>query len=171
MVITIRAEAPADAEAVRHVILAAYATSTFEADLVDALREAGKITLSLVAEHQGEIVGHVLYSPMAVVPSSPSFRAVGLGPLAVRPDVQANGIGSRLVRTGNAQMLRDGVDCIFVLGASRYYRRFAFESVAGRDVTSTPDIPIAHLQVIEAWEGALGTEPVRVTYAEEFSQV
>ncbi len=168
--VTIRLEALADAKAVRRVHELAFAPSTFEASLVDALRESDKVSLSLVADDDGEVVGHVLFSLMSVRPSAPSFRAVGLGPLAVLPERQGEGIGSQLARLGVAQCLRDGADCIFVLGSLAYYKRFGFEPVAGKGVTSTPDIPVAHLQVIEAWEGALGTQPVQVSYATEFSQ-
>ncbi|MCB4768866.1 N-acetyltransferase [Ancylobacter sp. Lp-2] len=99
-----------------------------EADLVTRLREAGDATLSLVAEDDGEIVGHVLLSPIAA-----AFPALALAPLAVDADRRAHGIGAALVRTAIARAEAMGWRALFVLGDPAYYRRFGFstEQAAG----------------------------------------
>jgi putative acetyltransferase len=169
--VLIRAEEPRDAEAVFRVNELAFGRPD-EAKIVDALRAAGKVTLSLVADDGGEVVGHVLFSPMTVAPAPPSFRALALGPLAVLPARHGQGIGSQLVRTGVAQCLRDGADVVFLVGSLVYYKRFGFEPAAGRGVSMPPeqttDQYITHLQFIEAWEGAVGAQPMTVAFAPEF---
>ena len=165
--IAIRPEEPRDIEAVRRVNQLAFGRDA-EARIVDALRDAGKVTLSLVADDDGDVVGHVLFSPITLQPAPPSFKALALGPLAVLPERQGQGIGSRLVRLGVAQCLRDGADAIFLEGSLAYYSRFGFEPTAGKLVTTQPGISVAHLQVIEAWEGAIGTRPTTVLFAAEF---
>lgn len=117
----IRAESPADAAAVRAAHKAAFPTDT-EARLVDAIRANGNDRVSLVAEAQGRIVGHVLFSPVEVEGS----EGIGLAPVAVMPGFQRQGIGAALVKAGIAACRELGVRFIVVLGAPRYYRRFGF---------------------------------------------
>ncbi len=76
----IRHETPADIDAIRHVTHEAFDQRAAEAKLVDLLRERGELTLSLIAEEAGEIVGHVAYSPMTIEGAPASFKALGLGP-------------------------------------------------------------------------------------------
>jgi putative acetyltransferase len=92
----IRVETSSDVAAIHAVVEAAFARSA-EAVLVDALREAGDLTLSLVALDGDDIVGHVAFSKM-----NAPFRALGLGPVAVQPTRQRNGIGGQLIREGLA---------------------------------------------------------------------
>jgi putative acetyltransferase len=163
--LTIRPETPADIDAIREVVAAAFKRPD-EAELVDELREAGNVTLSLVAELDGRVVGHVLFSPMRIDP--PVITAVGLGPLAVTPELHGRGIGSRLVRLGVAECRRRSFDAVFLLGSTVYYSRFGFELVAGRGVTS--DQPPSHFQFIEMWEGAVGSVPLHVRYTPQFDR-
>jgi putative acetyltransferase len=116
----IRAEQPADREPLRAVIAAAFGRRA-EADLVDWLRADGDSVISLVAEEGGAILGHVLFSRM-VAP----FRALGLGPVAVLPERQCQGLGSALIRAGLQRAQGAGWDGVFVLGDPGYYRRFGF---------------------------------------------
>lgn len=162
--VTIRPETPEDIPSIRDVVTAAFGQPG-EAGLVDALREAGKSLLSLVAQLDGRVVGHVMFSAMRIEP--PVITAVGLAPLAVAPELQRQGIGSRLARTGVAEMRRRGYDAVFVYGSTVYYPRFGFEPTVGRNITC-PDLSMGHLQVIEMWEGAIGPTPLTVRYAEEF---
>jgi len=117
----IRAESPADAAAVRAVHKAAFTTDA-EARLVDAIRANGNDRVSLVAETQGRIVGHVLFSPVDVE----GTEGIGLAPVAVLPDFQGRGIGTALIKAGIAACGELGVKFIVVLGEPRYYRRFGF---------------------------------------------
>src|SRR5688572_22354562 len=95
----IRPETAADHQAVFAVNATAFPTD-MEARLVDALREAGLVTLSLVAEEEGRIVGNAVYSPMTFDGNDGGLKAVGLGPLAVVPEYQKRGVGSALVLDG-----------------------------------------------------------------------
>jgi putative acetyltransferase len=97
-----------------------------EARLVEALRAAGAATLSLVAERDGRVVGHVLFSPVVVQDGAHAWDAIGLGPVAALPEQQRGGIGSALVRAGLAACREHGHLVVFVLGHASYYPRFGF---------------------------------------------
>lgn len=125
-VIQIRAEKTPDAPGIRSLLLAAFAPRANEADLVDRLRQAGQATIALIALADGRLAAHILFSPVALVPPAPNLRGLGLAPLAVLPDLQRQGIGSRLVIRG-LEVARDaGFDFVVVLGAPSFYGRFGF---------------------------------------------
>ncbi|WP_374442753.1 GNAT family N-acetyltransferase [Stella sp.] len=133
MATTIRLERPGDAPAIAAVVRTAFAgarhRSGTEAAIVAALRAAGALTLSLVASEDGDLVGHVAFSPVTV-----DGRAVGwfgLGPVAVRPDRQGGGIGQALIREGLDRLRRLGAAGCVVLGAPGFYARFGFVTDAG----------------------------------------
>jgi len=94
--VTILQERQEDAHAIRFVLEEAFGQSN-EADLVDALRRRGALTLSLVALRENEVVGHIVFSPVTIESAGSSFNAIGLGPMAVLPPYQGKGIGSQLV--------------------------------------------------------------------------
>jgi putative acetyltransferase len=123
--VTIRPEEPADIAAVRSLNEAAFGQET-EAAIVDGIRAGCGEALSLVAVDGGEVLGHILFSPVVVSGDGEAVRGMGLGPMAVAPDRQREGIGALLVRAGIEEMRR--LDCPFliVLGHPEYYRRFSF---------------------------------------------
>ena len=88
----IREEAPGDIESIYKVNEQAFETNA-EARLVDLLRVRGKAKISLIAEIGGEIVGHILFSPVSIDPPAKNWNALGLAPLAVIPRMQRQGIG------------------------------------------------------------------------------
>lgn len=111
-----------------------------EPRIIERLRSAGVLTLSLVAEKEGEVVGHVAFSPVTFSGGEQGW--FGLGPLSVRPDMQGQGIGSRLVREGLRRLQENGaVGCVLV-GEPAYYRRFGFGTE--RDL-QTPGVPREYL--------------------------
>jgi putative acetyltransferase len=117
----IRLETPGDIAAIRVVEEAAFLQSA-EADLVDDLRAAGDSVFSLIAV-EGEIVtGHAMFSRLQA-----PFPALALGPVAVLPDRQRKGVGTRLIREGIARSEAAGWLGIFVLGDPAFYRRFGFD--------------------------------------------
>jgi putative acetyltransferase len=126
----IRQERPEDIEVIRQITKAAFEpiehSSQTEAAIVDALRSAGALTVSLVAVADGEIVGHVAFSPVTIDGADKGWY--GLGPISVRPDRQKEGIGGALIREGLARLVQAGAEGCVVLGDPSYYRRFRFEN-------------------------------------------
>lgn len=124
----IRREEYKDIDQVRAILQATFPTDA-ESKLVDALRANGKAIVSLVAVHGEAVLGHILFN--AVTTSPPSGpKGIGLAPVAVRPDVQTQGIGSELIRGGLRLCQELGFDYCVVLGNPKYYRRFGFEKAS-----------------------------------------
>lgn len=121
----IRAEHPDDEAEIDRVEASAFPTRA-EADLVRALRRSdARPIISLVAEVEARIVGHILFTPV-IVESRPTWTALGLGPVAVEPAFQRRGIGAALVRAGLDTCREVGEHIVFVLGHPLYYPRFGF---------------------------------------------
>lgn len=103
MDILIHPESPKDAAAISQVNHLAFNREN-EAILVERLRQNNAITLSLVAEQDGQILGHILFSPVTITDGEFQWQAIGLGPMAVMPEFQHQGIGSALIRAGLDEM-------------------------------------------------------------------
>jgi putative acetyltransferase len=123
--INIRSETNRDIDGIYHVNEQAFNRKT-EADLVDNLRINKAITLSLIAEVEEKIIGHILFSPVIVQPDQSDYNSVTLAPLAVLPACQHKGIGSQLIRTGLKECRLLGHDFVFLVGHPEYYPRFGF---------------------------------------------
>jgi putative acetyltransferase len=149
----IREERPVDTERIRAVNLAAFETST-EADLVDALRRHAAPIISLVAEEDENIVGHILFSPATLV-SEPKLTLMGLAPMAVVPERQRQGIGSRLVLEGLERCRRAVVGAVVVLGHAEYYPRFGFIPASQLSLRCEYDVPENVFMVRELRDGTL----------------
>lgn len=126
--VTVREERPGDEGAIRRVTAAAFEdhphSEGAEPDIVDALRAAGDLTLSLVAQTEGEIVGHAAFSPAIL--SSGDAGWLTLGPISVRPDRQRRGFGTALIRAGAANWREAGGSGIVLIGDPALYARFGF---------------------------------------------
>lgn len=122
---TIRPERPEDAAAIRLVHQAAFPTAV-EADLVDRLRASGRATVALVAEDAGQIIGHIVFSPVTFDPPV-ALTGFGLAPMAVLADHAKHGVGRRLVQNGLAECRARGGCLVVVVGEPDYYGRFGFE--------------------------------------------
>ena len=118
-------ETDKDAAAIRAVHLAAFPTAA-EANLVDTLRQASDAEISLVARDGPAVVGHVMLSRMRVEGDGRTFRALGLGPVAVAPGRQRQGIGTALIDEALERARQVGEEFVFVVGEPGYYRRFGF---------------------------------------------
>jgi putative acetyltransferase len=90
------------------------------------LRANGNALISLVAEVDGSVAGHIMFSPLYVDSPQGTVTSIGLGPVAVLPDLQGRGIGSALIEAGLGACRALGYDCVFVLGHRSYYPRFGF---------------------------------------------
>lgn len=131
----IRPAEPGDAQAIDAVHRAAFPTAA-EADLVARLEAGGHSAISLVAEREGAVVGHVLFSRMAVTGDGAAWRGLALAPVAVRPAFQQQGIGAELIRGGLAVARATGEEIVFVLGEPAYYGRFGFTAAAAAPFAS-----------------------------------
>lgn len=124
----IRAEQRSDEQAISALITAAFLTAEHsagnEAAIVERLRQANNLAVSLVATEPDRIVGHVAFSPVTI--DGRRDHWFGLGPVAVAPDRQGRGIGSALIEAGLARLRDRGTTGCVVLGEPAYYGRFGF---------------------------------------------
>ncbi len=166
----IRAETTDDYAAVREVNEQAFGRAG-EADLVEALRRSERPFISLVAEIEGRIVGHIFFSEVSIESKDEAFTALGLAPMAVLPEFQNQGVGSQLVRKGLEECLKRKHDVVVVLGHPEYYPRFGFIPAARKGLSCEYDVPDEAFMVAELREGALSKRSGVVKYGPEFSGV
>lgn len=126
--VKIRPESYADADVIRDVTEAAFRdmgmSSHTEHLIVGALRRAGALTVSLVAEADGCVVGHIAFSPLTTSDGTPGWY--GLGPVSVLPAHQRQGIGAALIREGLSRLRAMGARGCCLVGHPDYYGRFGF---------------------------------------------
>jgi putative acetyltransferase len=160
----IRAESSADVAAIRAVHSTSFPTAA-EARLVDALRNAGRLAISLVAVEHDQVVGHVGFSPITV-DGEPS--GLGLAPVAVRLDWRRRGVAAHLIREGLEQCRKADVPLVVVLGDPRYYARFGFEPGWRRALRDEYEGGDA-FQTIEFVRGGAPAQGGLVRYSPEFA--
>jgi putative acetyltransferase len=161
----IRAEEPRDSLAINEVVRQAFGRED-EVELVSALRAGGFNLLSLVAEHDGRIVGHLLFTRLFIVGEPQKWNAVALAPLAVLPELQVRGIGSALMREGLRQLADRGETMVVVLGHEHYYPRFGFSSELARPLLAPFSGP--SWMALELQPGALTNVSGQAKYAAPF---
>jgi putative acetyltransferase len=166
----VRDERPEDAPRVFAVQRAAFGREA-EARLVDALRRTVQPRLSLVAEAEGELVGHVFLSPVTIEGAAGAPACAGLAPLGVLPARQGCGAGSALVREGLARAPARGWRAVFLLGDPAYYARFGFRLAAPRGLHYESDAFDAAFQVRELAPGALAGVRGFVRYPAAFAEL
>lgn len=162
---SIRLELNGERVAVHAVNSAAFGRAD-EADLVDNLRAEGAVLASIVAELDGRIAGHVLFSRMFIETAHGRVSAVALAPVGVLPEQQRRGIGGKLIRYGLELLRRRGERIVIVLGWPEYYPRFGFsvESAAGLE----SPFPREAYMALELSPGALDGVRGKVKYAAAF---
>lgn len=168
--IVVRAETHEDAGAVRRVNELAFGRAS-EAELVDALRADARPYLSLVAEEHGRVVGHIFFSPVGLEPEERGLLAMGLGPMAVLPERQGAGVGSRLVRAGLEECRRAGCGLVVLVGHPAYYPRFGFAPASRLGLRCEYDVPDEVFMATELTAGALDGSPRLVKYHAAFGGV
>jgi len=168
-VVTVRPEIPADQTAVFKLNAEAFETNA-EAVLVDRLREASSHVISLVAELERRIVGHIMFSPVSVGKSRDA-RIIGLAPMAVHPQYQRQGIGSLLVEQGIKTCRQESYQGIVVLGHPEYYPRFGFAPASSLGLSCEYDVPAEVFMVLELETGSLSATSGLVRYHNIFQDV
>lgn len=164
--IEIRAEQPGDITAVRDLHQRAFGQDQ-EANIVAALRANGAALLSLVATFHGRVVGHIVYSPLLVG----DVVGAALGPMAVLPEHQCQGIGSSLVEAGTGQLTHQGYPFIVVVGHSTFYPRFGFTPASTYGITCKWDVPDDVFMVLVLDEAKMSGVVGVAKYRAEFSTV
>ncbi len=136
----IRDETESDAAAITQVTVAAFETLSVsdqtERFIIEALRSAKALTVSLVAELDGRIVGHIAFSPVAVSDGATDWY--GLGPVSVLPEYQRRGVGKALIQEGLSRLRKLHAKGCCLVGHPQYYRKFGFENVAGLALEGVP---------------------------------
>ncbi len=122
----VRFERPKDIDDVRLLNDKAFG-QTVEGHIVDKLRKSCKEILSLVATSNNKVIGHILFSPVTIETQSGIIQGMGLGPMAVLPELQKQGIGSKLVKEGLRIINNTKCPFVIVLGHEKYYPRFGFQ--------------------------------------------
>ncbi len=138
--IVIRSEKNSDITAIAEATIAAFKTleisSHTEQFIIEALRAAEALTLSLVAEVDGRVVGHIAFSPVTI--SDGTRQWYGLGPVSVLPEYQRRGIGKALIREGLSKLKGIGAKGCCLVGHPQYYKKFGFQNVAGLVLEGVP---------------------------------
>ena len=137
--ITIRSETDSDVDAITDVTIAAFKTLEIsnhtEQFIIEALRAAKTLTISLVAELDARVIGHIAFSPVTISDDTPSWY--GLGPVSVLPEYQRQGIGKALIREGLSRLRDMNAQGCCLVGHPEYYRQFGF--------TNTPELVLENV--------------------------
>jgi putative acetyltransferase len=168
MAIEIRPATAADLDAILAVQRAAFGRDA-EAALVRRLHDAGRASVSLVADDDGAIVGHVMFSPVTVEHGDDG-QALGLAPVGVLPARQHQGIGHALIEEGLGACFGADARAVFVLGTPGYYARFGFVRASAFGLVDTYGGDDAFMVLPMTIDG-LGTYRGRVDYAAEFAGI
>ncbi len=168
--LVIRRETAADAVGVWRVHEQAFGRPD-EARLVRSLRSAGAVTLALVGIVEGEVVAHIVFSPVTIDTRWGRYPALGLGPLAVVPSWQHHRLGSALVQAGISRVRDEGHRAIVVMGHADYYPRVGFEPASRHGIRWEAPCPDDSFMVLPLAPGALRERSGVVRYRPEFASV
>ena len=139
--ILIRDEKKYDADVITEVTATAFESLEFsthtEQFIIEELRSARALTLSLVAEVDGHVVGHIAFSPVAIPDGTTDWY--GLGPVSVLPTYQRKGIGTALIQEGLSRLKDLGAKGCCLIGHPQYYRKFGFDNVPGLGLKGVPE--------------------------------
>jgi putative acetyltransferase len=170
-VINIREENSSDIEGIYYVNKLAFKGES-EAKLVNSIRKTQYFIpkLSLVAEKDNLLVGHLLLSEVVIETSNGPRQTLALAPMAVLPNYQNKGIGSQLVREGLAQANKLNYESVVVLGHANFYPKFGFTKASLKGIKPPFEVPDEAFMILELKKGALKNIEGTVTYTEPFLQ-
>ncbi|MFX1521000.1 MAG: GNAT family N-acetyltransferase [Promethearchaeota archaeon] len=170
MEIRIRQEVKEDYKRVYEINKMAFGQEN-ESKLIEKIRRGPNFVpeLSLVAEKDNEIVGHILFSKMKIVGES-EYETLMLAPLAVIPKLQKQGIGGKLIKKGIEKAIELGFDSIIVVGHKDYYPKFGFQKASKWGVQCPFEVPEGAFMAIELTEKALENKAGVVQFPEEFME-
>jgi len=166
--VIVREERPEDIEAIHAVNEKAFGQAQ-ESQLVDALRKNSGVLLSLVATLNGRVVGHILYSPVSISSDGKAVIGAGLGPMAVLPEYQRQGIGGNLIEAGNQKLREMGCPFVVVLGHPEYYPRFGFKPASAYDIRCEWDVPDNVFMVLVMDQSKMKNISGAAKYRQEFA--
>jgi putative acetyltransferase len=167
VLIEIREERSDDVAAVREVNRRAFGQDQ-ESNIVDALRTNGGALLSLVGTVNGQVAEHIMYSPLTV---AENVHGVALGPMAVVPEYQRRGIGTKLIEAGNRKIKDAGYPFIIVVGHAEYYPRFGFRSASEYGIKCEWDVPDEVFMLLVLNEAKMQGASGLAKYRHEFSTI
>ncbi len=168
--IIIREETNKDINAVRDLTIAAFGQQN-EADLIDTLRSKAEHYVSLVAEQNKQVIGHILFTPVTLTENPAGISIAGLAPMAVSPEWQKSGIGSQLVDTGLLACIEAGYKAVVVLGHPAFYPKFGFKPSVGFSIKSEYEVPDEVFMAKELIPGSLSGASGVIAYHSAFNQV
>ena len=163
----VREETPNDLGIIREINRQAFGGEA-EVQLIDRLRADGDVVLSLVAQIDGEVVGHILFSKLESETTGGSIKAVALAPMAVSPEFQERGIGTAMIERGLALCRERGYNVVVVLGHPDYYPRFGFSREKAQALKSPYSELGEAYMALELVPGALEGVSGSVRYAKAF---
>jgi putative acetyltransferase len=171
MTITIRPETTDDYPAIKEVNDLAFGQPN-EGRLIENLRANPDFrqALSLVADLNGKIIGHILFFPITVNQDAKSFQSLALAPMAVTPDYQNQGIGGQLIRKGLETAKERGFTSVIVVGHPHYYPRFGFVPAARWQIKAPLDVPEEVFMALELVPDKLKNVSGTVQYPPEFEE-
>lgn len=144
-----------------------------EGDLIEALRKSDSFIseLSLVAVRNGEVIGHILFSPIIIKSKERVISALALAPMAVHPKLQNQGIGSKLICRGLEDCQRLGYKIVVVIGHPEYYPRFGFLPARDKGLQVPFPVPDEAFMVLELVPGTLEATQGEIIYPPAFGKV
>lgn len=175
--LTIRKEILSDYDGVIELTAKAFETMPFsegdEDKLVDKLRKAPTFIpeLSMVAELDGQLVGHILFTPLVIENGQQQFQSLVLGPVSVLPEFQKQGIGKELILAGHQKAKELGFHSVILIGHPEYYPRFGYKTASGWGLKVAMELPSDDVfMAVELSEGALKNVSGMVVFPPEFGE-
>ena len=171
MEVSIRCERPEDYEKITAVNNSAFGQPN-EGRLVTSLRNRKDFdpSVSLVAELNGDIVGHILFHPIKIKSDKGVYNSIALAPMCVTPGLQRKGVGSLLVEEGIRRLKKLGHKSVIVLGHADYYTRFGFKPASKWIIRPPFEAPESAFMALELVEGGLKGISGIVEYPHEFTE-